>query len=217
MLIHRAEGLPQLSNHLRHGGSVSHVRLKGGGLTTGGGELLHQLLCLILPVQIVDAYGPALMGQFPGHGAANAPGGPSNECGFHRKSLLAVLSRFAFAAVLRFFRLGYIVPYRKIICKDVQGEIPQRGSIEHLQGIFKVRGQIIGVLNTHRHANHAGGNAHLPAGLIGHAHVRGGDRVTQRGVEAAQRRSVLGELQRQHKLVDFLQILRQLCFPLPQP
>ena len=90
-------------------------------------------------------------------------------------------------------------------------------SIEHLQGIFKVRGQIIGVLNTHRHANHAGGNAHLPAGLIGHAHVRGGDGVTQRGVEAAQRRSVLGELQRQHKLVDFLQILRQLCFRLPQP
>ena len=32
--------------------------------------------------------------------------------------------------------------------------------------------------------------------------------MTQRGVEAAQRRSVLGELQRQHKLVDFLQILR---------
>lgn len=64
--LHRTERFPQFLDHARHGGTVGNIRLKDGGLTTGSGELLHQLLCLILPVQIVDAYGPALMGQFPG-------------------------------------------------------------------------------------------------------------------------------------------------------
>ena len=81
--LHRAEGLPQLSHHLRHGGSVSHVRLKGGGRTAVGSQFLHQFSGLVLAGQIVDPHGPPLMRQFSGYGPPDPAGRAGNQRSFH--------------------------------------------------------------------------------------------------------------------------------------
>ena len=65
------------------------------------------------------------------------------------------------------------------------GESVEVVSVKDLQGIFKVRHQIVSIFDAHGDPDHAGGDAHFPAGLVGHAHVGRGDGMAERGVQAA--------------------------------
>ena len=60
--LYRAEGLAQLPDHLGHGSAVRDIGLEHGGMTARCRQFLHQLPGLVRPIQVVDAYSPALMG-----------------------------------------------------------------------------------------------------------------------------------------------------------
>ena len=51
----------QLPDHLGHGSAVRDIGLEHGGMTALCRQLLHQLPGLVRPIQVVDAYSPALM------------------------------------------------------------------------------------------------------------------------------------------------------------
>ena len=81
---HRAQLLLNALNHGFYRRPVRHIRLMGDGPKAQRIQRGGQILRLFPLFDVIDADGPAVLGQQRGRGRADAPGGPGDQCNiFH--------------------------------------------------------------------------------------------------------------------------------------
>ena len=87
---HRAQLRLRAADHGVHGLRIRHVGPDGDGPAAHGTELFKQGKGPILPLDIIDAHGPALHGQGLRHRRADAPGGAGDQGGPVRVKIHAI-------------------------------------------------------------------------------------------------------------------------------